>query len=166
MTAELTRTHPRPRLVPELTVTNLEASLSVWLDLFGFRILYDRPESRFAYLERDGVELMLEERNAGPTERNGIWDTGPLEKPFGRGINFEITVSDIEPMLASLGRGAWPIFFGPEERWYRSGSTEIGVRQFLVTDPDGYLIRFSQPIGTRQTPSPPPLTQGTSDVFR
>ena len=27
---------------------------------------------------------------------------------------------------------------------------ETGVEQFLVQDPDGYLIRFSQPLGERR----------------
>jgi threonine dehydrogenase-like Zn-dependent dehydrogenase/catechol 2,3-dioxygenase-like lactoylglutathione lyase family enzyme len=144
-----TRVGRRPNLVPELVVTDIKASLAVWLDLFGFRILYERPESSFAYLERDGVEIMLEQSGTGPVERLGIWDTGPLQKPFGRGINFEITVADLDVLLRSLEQAGYPLFFGPEERWYRDGGTDIGVRQFLVTDPDGYLLRFSQSLGTR-----------------
>lgn len=31
----------------------------------------------------------------------------------------------------------------------RSDDVEIGVRQFLVQDPDGYLLRFSEWIGDR-----------------
>jgi catechol 2,3-dioxygenase-like lactoylglutathione lyase family enzyme len=134
----------RPNLVPELVVGDLAASLAVWRDLFGFAILYDRPEDGFAYLLRDRVEIMLEERR-GPSS----WDTGPLERPFGRGINFEITVEALDPLLAALAAAAYPLFIQPEERWYRANDKEIGVRQFLVTDPDGYLIRFSQPLGTR-----------------
>jgi catechol 2,3-dioxygenase-like lactoylglutathione lyase family enzyme len=145
--------HLRPNLVPELVVTDLAASLAVWQGLFGFRILYDRPESGFAYLERDRVEIMLEQRDSGPPERQGIWDTGPLERPFGRGINFEITVESITPLLEALETARYPVFIAPEERWYRAHDQEIGVRQFLVTDPDGYLVRFSQSIGTRPAQS-------------
>ena len=29
-----------------------------------------------------------------------------------------------------------------EESWYRRGSEENGNRQFVVADPDGYLLRF------------------------
>ena len=142
------RSHPRPALVPELYVTALPASLAFWRDLLGFRVLYDRPEQGFAAIERDGVEFMLEEYETGPSER--CWDTGAREKPYGRGINFEITVVDVAPLLTALQRAAWPLFFGPEERWYRvSGSEETGVHQFLVQDPDGYLLRFSQSLGRR-----------------
>jgi catechol 2,3-dioxygenase-like lactoylglutathione lyase family enzyme len=141
--------HKRPNLVPELVVTDLKASLAVWQGLFGFRILYDRPEAGFAYLERDHVEIMLDQYDAGPPMRQGIWDTGPLERPFGRGINFEITVESLSPLLEALAEAQYPLFMEPEEQWYRANDVDIGVRQFLVTDPDGYLIRFSQSIGTR-----------------
>ncbi len=142
------RTYPRPALVPELYITALPASLAFWCDLLGFRVLYDRPEQGFAAIEREGIEFMLEEYETGPSER--CWDTGPREKPYGRGINFEMTVSDIAPLLERLKHAPWPIFFGPEERWYRIGAAEeTGVRQFLVQDPDGYLLRLSQSLGQR-----------------
>jgi hypothetical protein len=37
----------------------------------------------------------------------------------------------------------------PETKWYRAGNHEVGVVQFLVQDPDGYLIRFQQSLGSR-----------------
>jgi catechol 2,3-dioxygenase-like lactoylglutathione lyase family enzyme len=143
------RAKPRPLLVPELNIDSLPASLAFWRDLLGFRIVYDRPEQGFAAIERDGVEFMLEEYDTGPAERLGIWDTGPREKPYGRGINFEITVAALTPLLDALHGAGYPIFIAPEERWYRAGEHEVGVRQFLVQDPDGYLLRFSQSIGSR-----------------
>jgi catechol 2,3-dioxygenase-like lactoylglutathione lyase family enzyme len=143
------RSSPRPRLVPELLVTDTQESLRFWQDILGFRILYDRPEDGFAAIERDGVEFMLERHGSGPAERVNIWDTGPLERPFGRGINFEINVDDVGVLLDALKAAHWPIFFGPEERWYRAGQRETGVRQFLVQDPDGYLLRLSQSLGQR-----------------
>ncbi len=144
------RLHPRPALVPELNITSLPASLAFWRDLLGFRVLYDRPEQGFAAIERDGVEFMLEEYDTGPAERLGIWDTGAREKPYGRGINFEITVSDVGALMAALNQASWPLRFGPEDRWYRIGDAEeTGVHQFLVQDPDGYLLRFSQSLGRR-----------------
>lgn len=143
------RSSPRPALVPELKVTSLEASLRFWRDLLGFQVLYDRPEQGFAAIEREGVEFMLDQYGAGPADRVGIWETGPRERPFGRGINFEITMTGLDRLLASVEAARWPIFFGPEERWYRVGAEEAGVRQFLVQDPDGYLLRLSQAIGRR-----------------
>ena len=111
--------------------------------------MYDRPEQQFAYLHLDGAEVMLEQRGSGPPERHGIWDTGLLERPYGRGINFEIQVGDLDAAMARITAAGIPIFFGPEERWYRSGQHEIGVRQVLVQDPDGYLVRLQHTFGTR-----------------
>ena len=55
-------------LVPELDVSDLEEALAFYVGVLGFSIRYDRTEERFAYLERKGAELMLEEA-AGPGRR-------------------------------------------------------------------------------------------------
>ncbi|WP_235324492.1 VOC family protein [Pedobacter lusitanus] len=66
-------------LVPELSVTDIKASLSFWCDLIGFSILYDRPEQGFAYLGLNGTQIMLEQRDI--TDRT--WETGSFELPPG-----------------------------------------------------------------------------------
>ena len=37
-----------------------------------------------------------------------------------------------------------------EEKWYRKNDKEVGHKQFLVQDPDGYLLRFFQDLGIRE----------------
>ncbi len=140
---------PRARLVPELRVDSIRKSLAFWCDVLGFRIKYERPEVQFAYIELDGAELMLDQRGSGPADRRGIWVTGPMERPYGRGINLEIQTAEFDATLARVKVAGIPIYFGPEERWYRTGDVELGVRQFLVQDPDGYLVRMQQGIGER-----------------
>ena len=54
-----------PSLVPELDVHDLVRSLDFYCRVVGFRVWFDRPEERFAYLVLDRVHLMLEEA-AGP----------------------------------------------------------------------------------------------------
>ena len=134
----------RARVVPELLVSDLSRSLAFWMDLCGFEIAYRREEEGFAYLDLDGAQFMLEEVRGGE-----YWITGPLEAPRGRGINFEIKVQSIEPLVARLAAAGWPLYREPQERWYRCDAVESGVRQFLVQDPDGYLLRFSAWIGDR-----------------
>jgi hypothetical protein len=51
----------------------------------------------------------------------------------------------VAPLLARLEATRWPLFMEPETRSYRVGDAELRVVQFLVQDPDGYLIRFQQP---------------------
>lgn len=133
------------RLVPELLVADLESSLRFWRDLCGFAVAFDRFDEGFAYLDLNGAQIMLEERG-----RNRNWVTAPLEAPLGRGINFQVAVPALEPILAALSATGWPLFMPPEQKWYRTGAVETGVHQFLVQDPDGYLIRFSACIGERQ----------------
>lgn len=136
-------THDWKPLVPELLVSDLQVSLCFWRDLLGFRVLYERPAEGFAYLERDRAEVMLEtlgERSFG---------VGTLERPFGRGINLQIEARSLAPLLEALAQAQWPLYRQPEERWYRTGDSETGQRQFLVQDPDGYLLRFAQGLGVR-----------------
>ncbi|MQY49968.1 VOC family protein [Rhizobiales bacterium RZME27] len=130
-------------LVPELDVSDIAASLRFWCDLLGFHIVYDRPAAGFAFLQREGAQVML-------CQVNGEWVTGPLERPYGRGINFQIECSDVTVITEALNAAAWPLFRPVKESWYRIGEAESGAREFLVQDPDGYLVRFSQSIGTRE----------------
>lgn len=132
-------------LVPELLVRDLGASLRFWCGLVGFAVAYDRPEEGFAYLHLGGAQVMLEEAFR-PGRR---WITGPLEPPFGRGMNLQTVVPDLGRVLAGLEGAGWPLYMAPEERWYRAGAQESGVRQVLVQDPDGYLLRLQQPLGLR-----------------
>lgn len=139
----------RAELVPELKITDLAESLRFWRDILGFRVLYDRPEDGFAYLDRDGAQIMLDERVPGPADRRSIWEAGPMEHPFGRGVNFQVQASDLQAIEARLKAAGLHLYHGPETQWYRVGANAIGVRQFLVQDPDGYLVRLQQKIGER-----------------
>ena len=136
-----------PGLVPELAVTDYEASRRFWCDLVGFSLRYERPEEGFGYLVLGNAHLMLDQIDQGRT-----WATGPLEFPLGRGINFEVQVDNLDGTLQRITEAGWPIFVEPEEKWYRAGDVEIGVRQFLVQDPDGYLVRLQEEIGERPLP--------------
>lgn len=130
------------KLVPELHVNDLKASLRFWRDTCGFEIAYRREEERFVYLERDGAQLML-------CQRHGRYETGSMECPLGQGAMFQIYLSDVEPLLSTLRAMRWPLYEQPRDGWYRVGDRERGLRQFLVQDPDGYLVMFAQVLGGR-----------------
>lgn len=128
----------KPALVPELDVADLDESLRFYVEVCGFRVLYRRPEERFAYLERDGAELMLQDAR-GPGRR---FRTVPLEAPYGRGVNLQIEVSDVRRLHDGvLAAGVEPIV-ALETRRYRIDGAEAVNEQFVVADPDGYLLRF------------------------
>ena len=103
---------------------------------------YQRPENRFLYLELQGAQVMLK-------QQNGNWETGALQRPLGRGINFQIFVESVAPLLDALRNENWPLFRECHDAWYRIAEEERGNRQFLVQDPDGYLLRFAQDLGRR-----------------
>ena len=39
------------------------------------------------------------------------------------------------------------IAFDIEENWYRHDDKMLGNKEFLIQDPDGYLLRFTQDLG-------------------
>ena len=131
------------RLIPELSVTNLGKSLEFYTETLGFKIEYSRPEEGFFFLSLEGSQIMIE-------EVNDHWWIGELEHPFGRGINFQIEVSDVSVLVERLDEAGIALFRPVGEMWYRGGDAEFGQIEFLVQDPDGYLLRFIQDIGERK----------------
>lgn len=131
------------KLIPELSVSNFEKSLEFYTKILGFKIEYRRNESKFAFLSLGGNQIMIE-------RINGAWSTGKLERPFGRGINFQMEVADISTILESLKRNNYPVFVEPQENWYRQNNVLVGNKEFLVKDPDGYLLRFFKDLGNKK----------------
>jgi catechol 2,3-dioxygenase-like lactoylglutathione lyase family enzyme len=129
-------------MTPELLVSDLTQSLAFWRDLCGFAVAYERPEEGFVYLDRVGSQVMLKAL-ASPTR---AWMSGKLDKPFGRGVNFQFRVDDVDQLAATLDAANWTFLLPLEDKRYRVGGVEILVRQFAGADPDGYLVRFSQDI--------------------
>ena len=72
-----------PSLVPELSVSDFQKSLSFYTKILGFKIEYDRPEKKFALLSFENSQLMI-------NQHNSTWAVGKLEYPLGRGVNFQI----------------------------------------------------------------------------
>jgi catechol 2,3-dioxygenase-like lactoylglutathione lyase family enzyme len=135
--------HGWARMVPELHVTDLATSLGFWRDVLGFGVAYQRAEEFFVYLERaEGAQVML-------CQRNGRFETGPMQPPLGQGAMFQIYVDTIEPILAALRLAEWPIYLGPREVWRRTGDQESGQREVFVQDPDGYLLMLASSVGRR-----------------
>ncbi|WP_052245448.1 bleomycin resistance protein [Halocynthiibacter namhaensis] len=133
-------------LVPEMLVTDLPRSRSFYCDLIGFTEKFGRPEDGFLYLEMGHAQIMLE---AISDDRKQAWITGPLQAPFGRGLNLQIEIPDVQSIYARvLAAGITP-YRQIRASWYREGAHENGQNEFLVQDPDGYLLRFVQHLGAR-----------------
>jgi catechol 2,3-dioxygenase-like lactoylglutathione lyase family enzyme len=132
-------------LVPELLVTDTEKTVSFYVDILGFDVVYHRKEEKFAYIKKGNAEMMIEQIGVG---RN--WITGNLEKPYGRGINFQIETDSIDELYTAVQKNSVPIFMPIEEKWYKRPEFFVGNKQFIVQDPDGYPLRFYQDLGTKK----------------
>ena len=124
-----------------MSVTNLNSSLNFY-KILGFKINYERPEDKFAFISLDGSQIMLQE-----ISKDDKWEVAPLRYPFGNGVNFQIEVKNVETIYNSLKNFNYPILFDMEENWYRENNKLLGNKEFLVQDPDGYLIRFCEDLG-------------------
>jgi catechol 2,3-dioxygenase-like lactoylglutathione lyase family enzyme len=129
-------------LIPELSVSHFEKSLSFYTEVLKFRVEFQRPEHPLAFLSYQGCQLMI-------AQENPVWKTGKLEYPYGRGIHLAMLVDTLDVLLHSLQEHHYPLFAQPAEEWYRQGQILLGRREFLVMDPDGYLLRFAQSLGQR-----------------
>jgi len=130
-------------MVPELSVTDVAESL-VFYQAIGFSVRFRRADPDFAYIELGHAQLMLEELT------DSSWTTAPPKRPFGRGVNFQIEVEEVENLSRRLANGGIEMFEELSESWYSTDDGEEGQREFLIQDPDGYLIRLIQPLGLRK----------------
>jgi len=130
-------------LVPELVVRDLPKSLCFYRRTLGFALEYERPG--FAYLSLGRAQLML----CAQTNEDPAWRTGELSYPFGRGINLQIEVESVSPLLERLASVNHPLKVPPARSWYRQDDLLHGALEFLVMDPDGYLLRFVEVLGTK-----------------
>lgn len=129
-------------MVPELTVSDLPESLEFYTERLNFRVMFSRPG--FVYLDFEGAQLMLEEFHGDG------WNVAELERPYGRGINLQVECSDADRLRDGLARAGYPLYREVEDVWRETGGTTTGSREFLVQDPDGYLLRFSEHLGERE----------------
>ena len=84
--------------IPELDVTNLSNSINFYKTC-GFKIEYERKEDKFVFLSLGEIQFMLQELAS-----DNKWETGKLEYPFGRGINFQLEVDDVIRITLSDGK--------------------------------------------------------------
>jgi lactoylglutathione lyase len=129
-------------LIPELAVADLTRSRHFYVEVLGFEVAYERPADQFVFLTYQGSQLMIQ-------QDAGVWQTAPMTHPRGRGINLEIGTAEPARLLASLVTHNIPLFRPIMENWYRTDTTLTGNREFLVQDPDGYLLRFAEDMGHR-----------------
>lgn len=121
-------------LIPELSVSDINTSKNFYISL-GFKIKYERIEDKFCFLEFEGNQIMIEQINSN-------WNVGKLEYPFGRGINLSMKVSDIDSFYNNVLDNNIAIFRELKIDEYIVEDKVYKDEEFLIQDPDGYLLRF------------------------
>ena len=122
-------------LIPELSVSDINKSKEFYLKI-GFRIIYERVEDNFIFLQLEDNQIMIEQNNDN-------WNTGVMEYPYGRGINISMTVKNKDDMYKKIKENNITLFQDLKTNEYRVNDTISYDKEFLIQDPDGYLLRFN-----------------------
>jgi catechol 2,3-dioxygenase-like lactoylglutathione lyase family enzyme len=124
--------YPMPMLI-NLKVANLDSSVEWYEKALGFRVVYRQPE--LIHLRRERYQDIL----LFPSSTDETVSPGEgVVVQFQAG---DISVSEIAKIARQVGATAVD---GPvEQPW--------NVREVTVHDPDGYRLRFSEPINPNLT---------------
>lgn len=121
---------------PNLVVADVARSLAFYRDLLGFKIIATVPDAApyvFAMLQRDGVELFLNDIEAARKDPA----YSQMAQVVGKsGISLYFDVTGVKALFEAL-QGKATIVAPLERKFY-------GVTEFNVTDPDGYLVTFAE----------------------
>lgn len=125
------------KLIPELTVFNIEQTRDFYLNILGFKLEYERIEDSFIFISFENSQFMFEQLH------DDGWNIGELKYPLGRGINFSIKVKDIDSLYYKVTSHNVTIFRELMINNYKQGNKIIEQKEFLLQDPNGYLLRFT-----------------------
>ena len=124
------------RMIPELSVFDIERTKKFYREL-GFKIEYERTEDKFVFMSFQDSQFMFEQ-----IHDNG-WNIGELVYPLGRGINFSIAVDDIEELYKLVNSLNIELYRELTRNIYQVNGIEEMQIEFLIQDPNGYLLRFT-----------------------
>ena len=123
-------------LIPELSVFDILQTKNFYKEL-GFKIEYERQKEKFIFMSFQDSQFMFEQIH------DDGWNTGELSYPLGRGINFSIAVEDVEELYKLVKTLNFEIYKELTRNKYRVNGTEETQIEFLIQDPNGYLLRFT-----------------------
>jgi catechol 2,3-dioxygenase-like lactoylglutathione lyase family enzyme len=122
------------KLTPNLVVSNVERSLAFYRDVLAFALVTTVPDASpfaFAIVQSGGVEIFLNAPEPAIAEYPAFRD-----RPIGGTLTLYIEVQGIKQLYETLGTRV-QIVTSLEKKFY-------GVTEFVIADPDGYLITFGE----------------------
>ena len=134
-------------LVPELWCSDFGESLNFYVDVLGFEVVQRRGDDPHAYLSLQSSQIMI-----AHWAIDGSWEPWyptPMEWPYGRGINFQFMINGVQELYDRVvSRGTQPFLKIQDVEIWKTDCMDTR-RQFIVLDPDGYLLRFSESLKQR-----------------
>ena len=93
---------PWANLIAEFMVSDYDRTFAFWTNILGFTAAFARPAQRLACLTRpEGAQIMF-------YERDGDWETGSMEPPFGRGAIIQVFVGDANALADTVRAAGLP----------------------------------------------------------
>ncbi len=118
---------------PQFPAADVRKTAEWYRDRLGFRIVRLKANENFAIVERDGVEIHF-------------WTCG--DRHIAEHTSAYVRVDDIEGVHKLMGEASLggTISKVAERDW--------GMREFYVTDPEGNLLKFGVPAGSKEGVAP------------
>ena len=126
--------HQLNKLTPNLVVSDVSRSIAFYRDRLGFEVETTVPDAEpyvFAIMRSGAVQIFLNAPEPAFEEYPAM-----KERPLGGTLTMYIEVTGIERTYDEL-KAQIPMVTPLEAKWY-------GVAEFVVADPDGYLITFAE----------------------
>lgn len=130
-------------VTPNLIVSDVDRSTAFYRDVLAFSVVTTVPDQApfvFVWLRRDGVNVFV---NAAAGVKDDVPELGA--RAIGGTNTLFITLEaesvaqGIDAQFRALD-GKARVVMPPKDQFY-------GMREFGITDPDGYVIFFAQRIG-------------------
>ena len=122
------------KITPNLIVSSVERSLAFYTDVLGFTRAMTVPEQSpfvFASVASGAVEIFFNDRSTVTKESPQMAGLA-----FGGGNTMFVEVEGIDALHDRIKPNV-SIVMPIHTQWY-------GMREFAITDPDGYVITFAQ----------------------
>ncbi len=127
------KSHDEPlvKVAPEFFVRDVEAAVRFYVEKLGFVVLRQEPVFSVVAL-RDAHVLLAHENIAADREQLAT-------NVRGAGVNVRIMVDEVDAVYERAKANGVRIVHDIADRYY-------GLRDFILTDEDGFMLRFAQAI--------------------
>lgn len=122
-------------ITTNLMVASVDASVKFYQEVLGLEVVASVPAKdqtlQFAILAKEAMTLMLQEKG-NLSEEYPILAAEKIQPS----ITLYITVENFEEIYTTI-KSNYPIYTEPHATFY-------GAKEFAITDPDGYVLTFTE----------------------